>query len=549
MPVQPQNRALWDTLYFIQGNVGIGTFVPKERLHVYGPAMILEGLSNETDNPHVYIRMHERGTLDAFAIGCDFKGEGAENRFMITATTANERPKASDAKLVIDMEGNVGVGTLTPVQTLHVQGDTLLEGDLVVAGDIRGAPIVGDYRVVAPYGAVAGQRRIVTNDPVGSNLVLYSFALPAGRYFLNGNVPFTDASDFAVLDNLQWATIGVYDATPATFDLNAQPISFATFPRVSGSTSNEVVPVSFQFLVETTQRKDYVIAVVGKGNTLVFSGNMYAVPIRGLGIDDDLAVRQSLAIAPTRSVFVPSAPTSNFELSMAGAFRAAASNVDVFRNGAKLLPVDDFEVASTYDGNTSNTTFAVTLVGGATSNVPVDITVYPSVASDDMTYYKSGYLYQHVNVINGTIGAVTTDMLADQAVTASKIMPGTIKHTCPGSAVQSVTSTYYQTVYTFLYDGADSGYAAYQAEFLSRIVPYSPYEVGDPNFNCDIRAVDTTNNVILGSNSYTNSTFERSSFALADLPQGPAVFELQVRKGSLGTQVLISAMQWGLCNL
>lgn len=545
MPVRvPPNRVYGEAIFINQGNVGIGTFAPKERFHVYGPAMMLEGLSNESDDPHVYIRMQERGTQETFAMGCDFKG--SNNRFMITAAASNSTPRIADAKLVIDMAGHVGIGTVAPTQTLHVQGNTHLVGDLVVTGDVRGCPLIGDFSTISPYGAVAGLRTIVTNDTTGSNLVLYSFSLPPGRYLLNGNVPFTDTSDFMVMDNLQWATVALYEATPATFDPTSQPLTMATFPRVSGATSNEVMSVSYQFLADTTQAKDYVIAVVGKGNTLVFQGDMHAVPIRGIGIDDEASVRQSLAIAPIRSLFTPSNTTSNFQLGMHGAFFAASSNVDVYRNGAKLLPDTDFGVVSTYDSGTSNTTFAVTLQDAA-SNVPVDITVHPAVASD-MTYYKSGYLYQNVNVVNGALGSITSNLLADQAITPAKVQQGTIKHAVPGSVVESITSTYYTSTHTFLYDGLDSGYAAYQAELLQRLVPYSSYEVGDSNFYCDIRAVDTTNNVVLGSASFSNDTFQRSTIPLSNLPSAPAVFELQVRKGSVGTQVLISAMQWGLSN-
>jgi hypothetical protein len=58
------------------------------------------------------------------------------------------------------------------------------------------------------------------------------------------------------------------------------------------------------------------------------------------------------------------------------------------------VPWSNFDVASAYDSNSSNTVFTVTLASNVEPNSVLDVTVHPTVPSA-ATYFQSGYLYHH----------------------------------------------------------------------------------------------------------------------------------------------------------
>lgn len=92
------------------GNVGIGTTDPKVKLHIY----------NGVANSNVYIR-HSGGSNTAQVFGAtDAGGYGS---LAIDGT-----PLILNAE--INSGGNVGIGTLTPSQKLHVVGNILASGTI-----------------------------------------------------------------------------------------------------------------------------------------------------------------------------------------------------------------------------------------------------------------------------------------------------------------------------------------------------------------------------------------------------------------------------------
>jgi len=109
-------------------NVGIGTATPQTRLHVHGAGGVTDGIrvtSTEANGPTVNFYA---GTATPDAGHISF-GDNTGWRFHIT--------RASDGTNLVTVQddGNVGIGTVTPTQRLHVVGNVQFSGALMPGGN------------------------------------------------------------------------------------------------------------------------------------------------------------------------------------------------------------------------------------------------------------------------------------------------------------------------------------------------------------------------------------------------------------------------------
>lgn len=93
--------------------VGIGTATPSSNLHIQGSG-IVDGLRVETTSDNqVIMRVKKSG--QEYYIGSDISNNGGDNFFIYDATDAATR-------LLIDTDGNAGIGTAAPTRKLSVNG-------------------------------------------------------------------------------------------------------------------------------------------------------------------------------------------------------------------------------------------------------------------------------------------------------------------------------------------------------------------------------------------------------------------------------------------
>src|SRR5690606_34042994 len=114
--------------YRATSNVGIGTNDPQEALDVNGNVKVNSGIGfgdpgAAFNDGGIYIsrRLHQHVLTNAMNLG----GHGG-----FTFSVADTPDATSTPKVVIDLDGNLGIGTTTPSSKLTVAGHTYLGGHL-----------------------------------------------------------------------------------------------------------------------------------------------------------------------------------------------------------------------------------------------------------------------------------------------------------------------------------------------------------------------------------------------------------------------------------
>jgi hypothetical protein len=154
---QTPSGGLWSLngadIYYNSGNVGIGTTTPSAYGHG-GSAKILEVNNGDTaanSQAHLMLYSGVNSILNS-SIGTITWAQPGGMAAHIAAFTRSATPgtaagslmfgtrgaadPASTVRMVIQDDGNVGIGTETPASKLHVQGDQTTTGNLSVGGDV-----------------------------------------------------------------------------------------------------------------------------------------------------------------------------------------------------------------------------------------------------------------------------------------------------------------------------------------------------------------------------------------------------------------------------
>lgn len=350
--------------------VNIGTVTPQSgvQLQVQG-TMVTSTLGVGTTNPQARLHMHN-------------------GDFLATSLQGTSLYISSNL---------VGIGTSSPTSTLHVVGDSIIKGTLTASRvvDLFGGT---SFQSVSLYGVSNNTKMVTTNDSNPINRILFSFSVSRGNYIINGNIPYVNYTSVVPLDTVNWAVLGLYQTTPAAFSDTLQPVYTCPLVAIGGAAS-DYDSAYFTTLLTITQSTpvDYVVAVNGLGHQLQFGGTgipvprLSLVPANGLGLDDNISVRQGLQLNPIRRRFVATANQQNFSITEPGIFSTnSSSNVDVFVNGIKGSNIS--VVQNVVD---NQTTYVVTLPSGVAQSTPVEVTIWPTAVATN--YYSSGYLYQKIN--------------------------------------------------------------------------------------------------------------------------------------------------------
>jgi len=400
--------------------VGIGTTLPGATLQVQG-TMLTSNIGTYNKNNNLYFNNQNiYGVSNIVFNGSLINGQ---NYLKFVSSQWNTTLNND-----IQFSGNVAIGatnvtTFGSACNLLVVGNMLVTGYITASNYINSSDVMGIYNSATLYNAAAdGSKTILTNDPTPSNCVLFSFNLGPGRYILNATIPYRNLTPMMALDTANWGTIGLYQATPQTLTTSSVPLRYSQLSAIGSYITSDLESVTFSWFFDSTtvNQPSYVIAIFGKGHQLLFAPSgynfptpsLYIVPMRGIGYDDVISVRQALQINPFRLSTTTNASLRIFNVSGTGYYTATASNVDVYINGTKLSSGNtDYTLTSSFDG--TNTNWTITTAIAYQSGTKVDILVWPIVNPANSSFYSSGFLYQQINtsstpwlsVVNGNGGA------------------------------------------------------------------------------------------------------------------------------------------------
>ena len=314
----------------------------------------------------------------------------------------------------------VGINTMNPQCNLHVAGTTFIEGvlttqNLVVLGDSALGNITAG---VAQFLTSAGRCTPFTlYNPTGSNSlnepskvidlgssnaedrIISTVRIQGGRFLVFANIDYSTVYPSGTTDVVQ---IALYQTSVANFTGTETPIATTTFtiPAVSITDWTGVIQntIPVQFYIEPINEQDYVLAFTQGVDILEVAETAgVVISIVGLGSTDSYSVRQALQVASCSQRFQVNAPTMQFQLDrQEGIYFTASSNVEVYRNGIKLVWYDD--INCDYRVYTSNdatgTYYFVDLAAPASVGDIIDVRVWPQLPIT--TSFESGYLYQQI---------------------------------------------------------------------------------------------------------------------------------------------------------
>jgi hypothetical protein len=148
------------------GNVGIGTGNPNGALTLYGNASLtlptnVQGQTGATKE----LVFGKGGLFNNFAAitGVDNGQFGGGLSFIVKPTGTNDFPVNAIQAMVLDWNGNMGIGTGSPLQRLHVIGNIAASGTVSASGTV----LTSDARLKSKVvGIDNGLRKIMQLNPV-----------------------------------------------------------------------------------------------------------------------------------------------------------------------------------------------------------------------------------------------------------------------------------------------------------------------------------------------------------------------------------------------
>ena len=166
----------------IQGNVGVGTTAPISKLHVFdanGPVVVVEGggspqiqiRNDSTTGFRSFFNMGDATLAKGFTLAVD-NGDNNTNSFSIM-----DRAAGVTTRFFIDPNGNTGIGTSTPLATLHVvpSSGSIIRGAGSVTNMSSGGVGTTSGNPAGSIGAVS----IYANGAIASGNVVFAVIFQA----------------------------------------------------------------------------------------------------------------------------------------------------------------------------------------------------------------------------------------------------------------------------------------------------------------------------------------------------------------------------------
>jgi hypothetical protein len=319
------------------GNVGIGTTSPQKQLHVNSGTGNI-GIRVESTDSEAEIEFMDNATTDTL----NSPRIGGKGNDLFMQTNGSERMR-------IDSSGNVGIGTNSPTNKLHVlnTGTTAISNALANSGAILdgGTGNIGLNMITPNTGACY----INFGDSADSNI---------GRLIYNHNnnaMTFdTNAEERMRIDSS--GNVGIGTAIPEKkLHVEGDVRIKSAFPRLyltdtDNNSDYSIINNNGQFSIYDDTNTEYRMAIDSSGNVGIGTTS----PSTKLDVNGDVAVRGSVPL-----IFLEETDTTNLNTSLAnnsGAFNIDTAN-DGNTAGTTRLSVDHATGDITFHGATDSMFF------------------------------------------------------------------------------------------------------------------------------------------------------------------------------------------------
>jgi len=206
------------------GSIGIGTTNPQEELHITSasPTIYLDGGPTGTSipmNDTAFMRIGTNSSSKPHILIAGLNYTSLPGRINIrynNYVTFDQVDGVSTTteQVRIDVNGNVGIGTASPLQPLHVQGNANIFGTMSIAGQISSTVATG----TAPLSVAS--TTLVTNLNAG---LLNS---QNAAYYLD----YTNLTNRTILSQISYTAVTNASATTSSVIINyTMPINMTTF--------------------------------------------------------------------------------------------------------------------------------------------------------------------------------------------------------------------------------------------------------------------------------------------------------------------------------
>jgi hypothetical protein len=487
-PIWSSNNANGD-IFYTQGNVGLGTSSVRAPLDIIG-TIRLQNPSTNVQSP--LLDIYNQDSCNLFYIGTNgnigIGTQQAEARLDVKGTirtpilefqqgfgsialenTSNFVSRLNSAdiltrytwmfgsneKMILLQSGNVGIGTILPIATLHVDGSIYTPGT-ITASNLN---ILGDTIILNSITSNTEQL-IIQNAGTGPALHVTQSGFEPIAHFIDA-----ETGTALFIGNTGWVGIGT---TQSEVSLSIESTNALRIPVGTNNDRPAITRLGqIRYNTSTQQYEGY-----GAGNAWGSLGGVKSVdgltyisaestpgtgdcnlrfytggiqrgivnPLGNLGIgtitpqaklhvegdmivnglftvsnvnitgnsfsnaynNDSVAFRSRLQINPTRYVETVSASYKNtFQLTISGLYAVYPENVEVYINGTKYAYASASSHDYTIDTSltTTSTLLTVTLDENIFSGDVIEIIAWPSYINDSMGM-QPGFVVQNIQIVN-----------------------------------------------------------------------------------------------------------------------------------------------------
>jgi hypothetical protein len=290
------------------GNLGIGTTSPAYTLEVNGTARFSTGITTGTLNSNdIFLNqgksifsfsntdkfVHNNNTVGHYSLSWPSDSATGGNFAYLSSFYGIKFFTGGQNRLLINRDGNVGIGTTSPAYTLHVNGSTKVENEFVCwgggffSGITTGNILASNYNFIAENSAIsldfgsANQRLALVKKSGSQPSIATSNNAPILFQVANS----TSASAVStntyttILTLTTGGSLGIGTTNPA-YILDTVSTSNRHYIKAESTDTNSGAEAGIRFKAAGTNGKEYVLLTENANGSLrVFNASSSTTPL------------------------------------------------------------------------------------------------------------------------------------------------------------------------------------------------------------------------------------------------------------------------------